>query len=62
MGFNLIYWTPICDEYFLHCSILEKCGKIRKTDVFSRRLRPDWGNTTWAATAGLGSIGLKHLS
>ena len=26
---------------------------------FSGRLRPDWGNTAWAATAGLGSKGLK---
>ena len=54
MGFNLIYWTPICDKYFMHCSILGKCGKIWKTDVFlggygqlgeirHGRLRPDWG-------------------
>ena len=58
MGFNLIYWTPICDKTFLDCSILEKCGKIWKNGRFSGRLRPDWGHTARAATAGLGSKGL----
>ena len=55
MGFNLIYWTPICGKTFLDCSILEKCGKIwKKTAVFPGgygrigdiphgRLRLDWG-------------------
>ena len=38
---------------------MEKYGK---TAVFSVRLRPDWGNTTWAATAGLGSKGLKPIT
>ena len=47
MGFNLIYWTPICGKTFLDCSILEKCGKIWKNGRFFR-----------AATAGLGSKGL----
>ena len=37
---------------------MEKCGKIWKNARFSGRLRPDWGNTARAATAGLGSIGL----
>ena len=37
---------------------MEKYGKMA---VFSGRLRPDWGDTTRAATAGLGSIGLKAL-
>ena len=41
---------------FLNGSILEKCGKIWKNGRFSGLLRPDWGNTTLAATAGLGSI------
>ena len=59
MGFNLIYWTPMCGKYFLEGSILEKCGKIWKNGRFSGRLWPDWGNTTWAAMAGLGSIGLS---
>ena len=58
MGY-LIYWTPICGVYFLHDFILEKCGKIWKKAVFSGRLRPDWGNTTRAAMAGLGSKGLN---
>ena len=58
-SFNLIYDTPISGKYFFLCSILEKCGKIWKNGRFSGRLRPDWGNTTRAATAGLGSIGLK---
>ena len=56
-SFNLICWTHICGKYFLNGSILEKCGKIWKNSRFSGRLRPDWGNTTWEATAGLGSIG-----
>ena len=29
---------------------------------FPGRLRPDWGNTTLAAMAGLGSIGLRYPS
>ena len=59
MGFYLIYWTPICGKYFLNGSFLEKCGKIWKNGHFSGRLRPDWGNTARAATAGLGSKGLN---
>ena len=39
MDFDLIYWTPMCDKYFLKGSILDKCGK---TAVFR------------TATAGLG--------
>ena len=31
-----------------------------KNGRFSGRLRPDWGNTAQAATAGLGSIGLNR--
>ena len=58
MGFNLIYWTPICGKNILDCSILEKCGKIWKNNRFSGRLRPDWRHTARAATAGLGSKGL----
>ena len=27
MAFNLIYWTPICNEYFQGGSVLEKCEK-----------------------------------
>ena len=57
MGFNLIYWIPICGKNLLDCSILEKCGKIWKNGRFSGRLRPDWGHTARAATAGLGSKG-----
>ena len=59
MGFDLIYWTPICGKYFLNVSFWEKCGKIWKNGHFSGRLRPDWGNTARAAMAGLGSKGLK---
>ena len=57
MGFNLIYWTPICGKNLklLECSILEKCGKIWKNGRFSGR--PDGGHTARAATAGLGSKG-----
>ena len=57
--FNLIFWTPICGEYFLHCSILEKWGEKWKNCRFSGQLWPDWGNTARAATARLGSQGLK---
>ena len=38
---------------------MEKCGKFRKNGRFSGRIWPDWGNTTRADMAGLGSIGLK---
>ena len=46
-------------SYFLYGSILEKCGNVWKNGRFSGRIWPDWGNTTWADMAGLGSIGLK---
>ena len=46
-------------SYFLYGSILEKCGNFRKNDRFSGRIWPDWGNTTRADMAGLGSIGLR---
>ena len=59
MGFNLIYWNSMSGSYFLYGSILEKCGNFRKNGRFSRGIWPDWGNTTWADMAGLGSIGLK---
>ena len=36
-------------------------GKIWKNGRFSGRLWPDWGNTTWADMAGLGSIGLRLI-
>ena len=61
MGFKMIYWTPISGSYFLKGSILEKCGKFWKNGRFSGRIWPDWGNTTRADMAGLGSIGLKQL-
>ena len=38
---------------------MEKCGKFWKNSRFSGRIWPDWGNTTQADMAGLGSIGLK---
>ena len=38
---------------------LEKYGKFWKNDGFSGRIWPEWGNTTWADMAGLGSIGLN---
>ena len=44
MGFNLIYWTPICGKTFLDCSILEKMWKNMEKRPFFR-----------AATAGLGT-------
>ena len=48
--------------YFLVCSLLEKCGNFWKNGSFSGRIWPDWGNTTRADMAGLGSIGLKSSS
>ena len=59
IGFDSIYWTPICGNYFLDCSILEKCGNFWKNGRFSGRIWPDWGNTARADMAGLGSIGLR---
>ena len=58
MGFILIYWIPMGGSYFFGGSYLEKYGKFRKNDCFSGRIGPDWGNTTRADLAGLGSIGL----
>ena len=48
--------------YVLVGSILEKYGKFRKNCRFSGRISPDWGNTTWADLAGLGSVGLSRIS
>ena len=59
MGFKMIYWTSMSGSYFLYGSILEKCGKFWKNGRFSGRIWPDWGNTTRADMAGLGSIGLN---
>ena len=59
---NLIYWTPICGQYFRNGSLLEKCEKIWKNRRFYRRLWPDWGNTAWAAMVRLGSIELYKFS
>ena len=58
MGFNLIYWPPICGNYFLDGSILEKDGKIWKNFCFSMPLWLVWGNAAWAGTAGFRSKGL----
>ena len=43
------------------CRVLfwKKCGSFWKNGRFSGRIWPDWGNTTRADMAGLGSIGLK---
>ena len=46
-------------SYFINGSILEKCGNFRKNSRFSGRIWLDWGNTTRADMAGLGSIGLR---
>ena len=46
-------------SYFLLGSNLEKYGKFWKNGRFSGRIWPDWGNTTRADLAGLGSIGLS---
>ena len=45
-------------SYFLYGCILEKCGFFWKNCRFSGQIWPDWGNTTRADMAGLGSIGL----
>ena len=39
-------------------SDLEKYGTFWKNDRFSGQIRPDWGSTTRADMAGLGSIWL----
>ena len=46
--------------YILLGSNLEKCGIVLKNGRFSGRIWPDWGNTTRAHLAGLGSIGLRR--
>ena len=61
MGFKMIYWTPMSGSYFLWGSILKKNGKFWKNGRFSGRIWPDWGNTTRADMAGLGSIGTIYL-
>ena len=51
IGFNLIYWSPICGKYFLDCSFLEKYGKMavfpgsygRIGEILHGQLWPDWG-------------------
>ena len=48
-------------SYFLYGSNMEKCGTFWKNGGFSGRIWPDWGYTTWADMAGLGSIGLCYL-
>ena len=58
LGFDLRYWTPMNGSYFVHGSILEKCGHFWKNVCFSGRIWPDWGNTTRADMAGLWSIRL----
>ena len=62
MGFNLIYWTPMSGSYFFLGSNLEKYGKFWKNSRFSGRIWPDWGNTTRADLAGLGSKELKFVT
>ena len=44
-------------SYLMYGSVLEKCGNFGKNGRFSGRIWPDWGNTTRADMAGLGSIG-----
>ena len=61
MGFNLIYCTPMSGSYLMYGSILEKCGNFWKNGRFFGRIWPDWGNTTRADMAGLGSIGGAFL-
>ena len=44
---------PKRGQYFLVCSL---CKNVGKSAVFSGRVRPDGGNTTWAGLTG--SIGV----
>ena len=60
MGFNLIYWTPMSDLYFLYVSITEECRNFWKKHSFSRRKWPYCGNTIQVNITGLGSIGLRN--
>ena len=66
MGFNLIYWTPLCGKYFLDGSILEKITAVfpgsysRIGEIPHGQLRPDWGNAVGAAMARLGSKGIRR--
>ena len=56
VDFNLIYWTPMSGSY-----LMKKCGFFWKNGRFSGRKWPDWGNTTWADMAGLGSKGPQDI-
>ena len=47
---------------FLGVLFWKNVEKYGKTAVFPGGIRPDWGNTTRAATAGLGFIGLKMVN
>ena len=58
MRFKRIYWTPMSGSYLLYCSNLDQCGNVWENGRFSGRIWPDWGNTTWADMAGLGSIAI----
>ena len=62
MGFKMMYWVPMSGSYFLWGSILGKKIFFWKNGRFSGRIWPDWGNTTRADMAGLGSIGLCHVA
>ena len=57
----MIYWTSMSGSYFLYGLILGKCGQFWKNGRFSGRIWPDWGNTTRADVARLGSIGLNII-
>ena len=55
-----MHWAPICGKYLLDGSISGKCGKFNmEKRPFFRAATARLGNTTWAATARLGSKGLK---
>ena len=49
----------MCGSYFSMGSNLKKCENLWKNGRFSGRIWPDWGYTTLADLAGLGSIGLR---
>ena len=58
MHFKTIYWTPMSGQYFLYCSIFEKCGIFWKKRPF---FRADLAGLGKYCTGGFGRIGVHRV-
>ena len=58
MGFNLIYWNPICGQYFLECTLLGKKWKKMEKRPFFRAAMAGLGKYS---TGGYGRIGVYRV-